>query len=127
MAVGWGALVAGIALVVVADSPGPIKLAVAIGLFALAGFLAGVRAEDRRIAHALFGALAGMGFYVLFVLVTMAIDVLGGPRHAGFIPAGRKDWIWHVPAFVVAALVGGTVAALRLRPQGDQRSRRRGG
>ncbi|HRC07540.1 MAG TPA: hypothetical protein PLV41_04935 [Miltoncostaeales bacterium] len=125
MAVGWGALMAGVGLVVAADHPGRINLAIAIALFALAGFLAGVRSEERRILHALLGAVAGAIFYTVFVLLTWAVSFFGGPDRAGFVPGGRSDWEWHIGAFILAALIGGAIAAFRLRPQGDQRPRRR--
>ncbi len=127
MAVGWGALMAGIALVVVADTPGRINLSIAAVLTVLAGFLSGVRSEDRRVLHAALGAIAGLAFYVVFVLITWVVSIFGGPDRAGFIPAGKQDWQWHTPAFAVAALLGGAIASYRLRPQGDQRSRRRSG
>lgn len=125
MAVGWGALMAGIGLVVAADDPGRINIAIATALFALAGFLAGVRSEERRILHAALGALAGTVFYAAFVVLTWGVSLLGGPDPADVIPGGRADWYWHVGAFAVAALAGGALAAFRLRPQGDQRPRRR--
>lgn len=125
MAVGWGALMAGVGLVVTADHPGRINLAIAVALFALAGFLAGVRSEERRIMHALFGAIAGVVFHAAFVVLTWVVSLFGGPDHADFISGGRVDWYWRAGAFVAAALIGGAVAAFRLRPQGDQRPRRR--
>jgi hypothetical protein len=94
-------------------------------LFALAGYLAGVRSEERRILHSALGALAGAVFYAVFVVLTWAVSLLGGPDRADFIPGGRTDWYWRVGTFALAALAGGALAAFRLRPQGDQRPRRR--
>ncbi len=87
MAVGWGALMAGIALVVVADTPGRINLSIAAVLTVLAGFLSGVRSEDRRVLHAALGAIAGLAFYVVFVLITWVVSIFGGPDRAGFSTA----------------------------------------
>ncbi len=125
MAVGWGALIAGIGLVVIADGAGRIKLPVALALFALAGFLAGVRAEDRRVLHAGLGALASGAFYLLYVAVAWLAGMVGGPKRPGLLPGGRDGWMWHLPALLAIALLGGALAAYRLRPQGDQRTRRR--
>lgn len=125
MAVGWGALIAGIGLVVIADGSGPVKLPIALGLFALAGFLAGVRAEDRRVLHAGLGAVASGAFYLLYVAITWLASMVGGPDRPSLLPGGEDGWMWHLPALLAVALVGGSLAAYRLRPQGDQRTRRR--
>lgn len=125
MAIAWGGVIAGIGLIVAADDPGPVRVGVAIVLFGLAGFLAGVRAEDRRLLHAILGAVVAVAFLCLFVLATWAVQAFGGPGRAGFIPGGRDGWRWHPAAFLAAAVVGGAFATYRLRPQGDQRARRR--
>lgn len=122
MSVGWGGLIAGIGLVVANDRPGWIKLAVSACLCLLAGFLAGVRAEDRRVLHAGLAAVAGFGFHAIYAVATRIADRLGGPDAADWIPAG-SGWRWRLPVLLAVSLLGGAIAAYRLRP-GDQRRRR---
>ena len=125
MAVGWAGLIAGVGLVVAADRPNRVALAIAVVLFALAGFLAGLRSEDRRVMHAILGTIAGAAFYLVFVAITAIVDIVGGPGRAEVIPAGPDGWKLRLPMLLGAAIGGGLFAMMRLRPQGEPRHRRR--
>lgn len=125
IAVAWGGLFAGVGLVVLADEPGPIRVTVAVVLFAVAGFLAGVRAESNRILHAILGAIAGLVFYEVFVGLTWIVDLMGGTDRARFVFSHDGAW-WHLVLCVVAAFLGGAFAAYRLRRLDEPRLGRRG-
>ncbi len=123
MAVGWGGTVAGLGLIVISTGEGMLRFAVMIALCLLAGFLAGVRAEDRRVFHAAVVALAAAAFWAIFVALTTLVDILSGPGGASWRIGGDSQVRNLVTGFV-AAIVGGAIAAHRLRPQG--RTRRSG-
>lgn len=123
MAVGWGGTVAGLGLIVISTGGGVARLIALVVLCLIAGFLAGVRAEDRRVLHAVLSALAGCLFWVVFVAVTWVADLVGGPKGADWELGGDSPAVNLVLAFV-AVVVGGAVAAHRLRPQGGARRKR---
>lgn len=117
MAVGWGGTVAGVALIVASTGDDLWRL-VALGVLCLlAGFLAGVRAPDRRILHAGLAALAGCVYSLVFSAITFLVDVAGGPDAVSWVPGGEADRYLKLGLALVAALAGGIVAARRLRPQ----------
>ncbi len=124
MAVGWGGTVAGIGMVVISTGGGLVRLLVALCLCLLAGFLSGVRAEDRRVLHAVVTAAAGCVFWVLFVSVTRVVDLVGGPDSASWRLGGDSQ-VRNIALTVVAVVIGGILAAYRLRPQGGGKRRSR--
>jgi len=121
MAVGWGGMVAGVALIVVSTGDGVWRVATMAVLCLVAGFLAGVRAPDRRILHAAVAALAGVAFYVAFSAITRLIDLFGGPDGARWLPGGDGSRVAKVALALAAVVIGGIGAAYRLRPQPGHR------
>lgn len=120
MAVGWGGTVAGLGIILVSTGDGLWRVVVMGVLCLIAGFLAGVRAEDRRVLHAMVTGPVGALFWVAFVVLTRVADPLGGPAGASWRIGGAEQ----VRNLVIAAAVviaGGALAAYRLRPQGHER------
>ncbi len=124
MAVGWGGLIAAIGLLVGAER-GDLTRAVAVVVaFVIGGFLAGVRAEVLRPLHAAVAAIAAYLFHGLFVVVGHLASVLGGPSSPGFVPGSTRTWLLTALLGLFAAMFGGVIAMIWLRPQRDDRRRR---
>ncbi len=117
MAVGWGGMVAGVGLIVASTGAGLWRLAMLTAVCLLAGFLAGVRAPDRRTLHAVLAGVAGMLFYVAFAAITWLVDVFGGAAGAGWIPGGEHARFTKILIALLGVTAGGAAAWFRLRPQ----------
>lgn len=125
MAVGWGGLIAAVGLLIAAERGSTVRIAALVVAFGLGGFLAGVRAEELRPPHAAVAAVAAYAFYGLFVLIGHLVDLLSGPAPPSFMPGDNAEWGIAAAAALVAAMSGGFVASVRLRPgRRDQRRRR---
>jgi len=119
IAAGWGGLAGGVGLMV--GSPRDVVqrvLVVAVASLA-SGFLAGVRAIGRRMAHAMAAWVVAVALLVAFVVVTAAVAVVAGPDGVDPAPGG-----WRTTAAVLAmslalTLAGGAVANSWLRPAGQ--------
>ncbi len=123
MAVGWGGTVAGLGVIVISTGDGLTRFLAMVVLCLLAGFLAGVRAENRRVLHSAVAAVAGAVFWAVFAAITTVVALFGGPDGAGWDIGGDSPAINLAVAFGVA-IVGGAIAAHRLRPQGGGRRSR---
>lgn len=125
MAVGWGGLIASIGLLIGAER-GDLTRAVAVAVaFTIGGFLAGVRAERLRPLHAALAAVAAYAFHAVFVVFGHLASVLGGPASPSFVPGETRTWALTSFLGLVAAMIGGGIAVAWLRPQRDDRRRRR--
>jgi len=125
MAVGWGGLIAAVGLLIAAERGSTVRIAALVVAFALGGFLAGVRAEELRLLHAAVAAVAAYAFYGLFVLIGHLVDFLSGPASPSFMPGDNGEWGIAAAAALVAAMAGGFVASVRLRPGRRDQHRRR--
>lgn len=123
IAISWGGLVASIGLMAGGNRDWPLRLAAGAAAFAVAGFLAGVRASSRRVAHALAAAVAGYAIHAAFIAIATVIDGLGGPDAPALVPGGGRDWALAALWAVAFAAAGGLLANSWLRPAG----RRQGG
>jgi len=124
MAVGWGGLAASIGLLVTTNAGEGARLIAVVVSFFVGGFLAGVRATDLRTVHAALAAVMGYVFNAIFVIFAEVADLLGGPDSPGFMPGANGTWGLTALVGLALAVIGGTVAANWLRPQGrDQRRR----
>lgn len=119
----WGGLVASIGLMVGAGRDWPLRLSLAALSFGIGGFLSGVRAEGRRIAHAAGAWVAAYVIHAAFVMLAIVIGLVGGPDAPELARGGARDWLIAAGWALVFALGGGAVADNWLRPA----SRRRNG
>jgi hypothetical protein len=114
--VAWGGLIASIGLMTGSARDWPVRLALAAVSFGVGGFLAGVRAADRRPLHAVAAAAAAYALDAAFVAMARAIDALGGPEAPALVPGTGRDWLVAAAFAVACALVGGLLANAWLRP-----------
>ncbi len=119
IAAGWGGLAGAIGLLVGSPREVSERLLIVAGTSVLAGFLAGVRAINARIAHAVAAWAVAVAMYAAFVVLTWAVDVLGGPAHAELIPDGLRTSGAVLGVSAIAALLGGALANSWLRPGGQ--------
>lgn len=117
----WGGLVGSIGLMVGAERGWPLRLSTAAVAFLLAGFLAGVRASNRRAAHALAAVVIAYVLHGAFVAAARLMDVLGGPPAPDAIPGGLAAWLAGVLWAGLFAAAGGALAGSWLRPATRQR------
>lgn len=125
MAVGWGGLIAAIGLLVGAERGDVTRAIAVVAAFLIGGFLAGIRAEVLRPLHSVVAALAAYAFHALFVMFGSLASVLGGPSAPRVVPGPTRTWLLTALLGVVVAIVGGLIAATWLRPQREDRHRRR--
>ena len=125
MAVGWGGLIAAIGLLVGAERGDVTRAIAVVAAFLIGGFLAGIRAEVLRPLHSVVAALAAYAFHALFVMFGSLASVLGGPSAPSFVPGPTRTWLLTALLGVVVAIAGGLIAATWLRPQREDRHRRR--
>ena len=114
--VAWGGLVASIGLMAGAERDWPVRLALVAVSFGVGGFLAGVRAADRRPLHAAAAAVAGYVIHAAFVGIARVIDALGCPDAPALVPGTGRDWLVAAGFALACALAGGLVANAWLRP-----------
>lgn len=125
MAVGWGGLIAAIGLLAGAERGDITRTTAVVAAFLLGGFLAGVRAEVLRPMHSLVAAFAAYAFHAVFVVFGQLASVFGGPSAPGFVPGPTRTWLLTALLGVAAAIAGGLLASTWLRPQREDRRRRR--
>jgi hypothetical protein len=99
----------------------PLRLAAAAVTFAVGGFLAGVRASSRRVAHAVGAWLAGYAMHAAFVAIARVIEASGGREAPALLPGTGRDWLLAAAWALAFALAGGLAANTWLRPVGRHR------
>lgn len=123
VAVGWGALVASIGLMAASGRDLAVRLLVAAAFFLLGGFLAGVRASQRRPLHAVAAAVAAHVLFAVFVGLAMFISTFVD-REAPDLFAGGAARTGAVALWALAfATLGGLLAGSWLRPGHRGKSR----
>ena len=118
IAVVWGGLVASIGLMAGAGRDWPARLIAAALSFAIGGFLAGVRAANRRLMHAFAAWFAAYVIHACFIALARLIDTFGGPHSPALFAGGGSDWLIAAGWALAFALMGGMVANSWLRPAG---------
>ncbi len=116
--VAWGGLAASLGLMVGAGRDWPVRLLAAALSFGIGGFLAGVRAAGRRVAHAIGAWVAGYVIHACFIVLANVIDVLGGPDAPPLVAGSGERWLYALGWSFLMALAGGLVANSWLRPAG---------
>ncbi|MBJ7455299.1 MAG: hypothetical protein JHC74_04495 [Thermoleophilia bacterium] len=96
----------------------PARLGIAAVSFAVGGFLAGVRAAGRRIAHAIGAWVAAYAIHACFVALARVIDAFGGPDAPPLVAGSGEQWLYALAWAFLMALAGGLVANSWLRPAG---------
>jgi hypothetical protein len=118
IAVVWGGLAASIGLMAGAGREWPARLAISALSFAVGGFLAGVRAAGRRVAHAVGAWVAAYAIHACFVALAKVIDAFGGPDAPPLVAGSGEQWLYALGWALLMALAGGLVANSWLRPTG---------
>lgn len=118
IAVVWGGLAASIGLMAGAGRDWPARLGAAALSFGIGGFLAGVRAAGRRIAHALAAWAAGYAIHACFIALATVIDMAGGPAAPPLVAGSGAQWLYALGWAFLLALGGGLIANSWLRPAG---------
>lgn len=116
--IAWGGLAASVGLMAGAGRDWPARLLAAALSFGIGGFLAGVRAAGRRVAHAIGAWVAGYVIHGCFIALAVLIDALGGPEAPPLVAGSGERWLYALGWSFLAALAGGLVANSWLRPTG---------
>lgn len=116
IAVVWGGLAASIGLMAGAGREWPARLLAAALSFGIGGFLSGVRAAGRRIAHAIGAWMAGYAIHAAFIALASVIDLFGGPEAPPLVAGTRAQWGYALGWAFLMALAGGLLANSWLRP-----------
>lgn len=114
--IAWGGLAASVGLMAGAGRDWPVRLLLAALSFGIGGFLAGVRASGRRIAHAIGAWVAAYVIHACFILLATAIDAVGGPDAPALAAGGGTRWLYAFGWAFLMALAGGMLANSWLRP-----------
>jgi hypothetical protein len=116
----WGGLACAIGLMIGAGRDWPARLAITAIAFGIGGFLAGVRASGRRLAHAAAAWLAGYIIHAGFIALATIIDVFVGPTAPDLIPGGAGAWALAALWTLVWAMLGGMLVNRWLTPAGHR-------
>lgn len=117
----WGGLAGAIGLMVGGGRDWPLRLLALAIAFGLAGFLAGVRAGGRRIAHGLAAFAVAYVIHAGFIALATVIDMFGGPDAPALLAGGGTAWLWALGASFLFALMGAGLANRWLTPPGGRR------
>ncbi|MEQ8833721.1 MAG: hypothetical protein RIB67_04670 [Miltoncostaeaceae bacterium] len=117
----WGGLAGAIGLMVGAGRDWPARLLALAIAFGLAGFLAGVRAMGRRIAHGFAAFAVAYAIHAAFIALANVIDMFGGPVAPALLAGGGSAWLRALGASLAFALIGAVLANRWLAPPGGRR------
>ncbi len=117
----WGGLAGAIGLMVGGGRDWPLRLLTAAVAFGIGGFLAGVRAAGRRVAHGVAAWAAAYIIHAAFILVAAIIDVLGGPAAPALMPGGGRAWLIAAGWALIWALAGAILVNRWLLPGARRR------
>lgn len=117
----WGGLAGAIGLMVGSGRDWPLRLIAAAIAFALGGFLAGVRASSRRLAHGVAAWFAAYVIHAAFIVIATLVDALGGPAAPTLMPGGGGAWLTAAVWALAWALAGATLVNRWLTPGGRHR------
>lgn len=118
----WGGLAGAIGLMAGAGRDWPARLLITAVAFGLGGFLAGVRATGRRLAHAVASWVAAYAIHAAFILLATAIDILGGPDAPALLAGGASAWAIAAGWALLWSLAGAMLVNRWLAPAGRRRN-----
>lgn len=121
IAAGWGGLVGAIGLMVSADRGWFLQGALLAVAFLVGGYLAGVRAGGRRVAHGAASWVAAHLLHVAFIAAAAVIDLFGGPDPPALAPDGGNAWLYAAGWTLAWALLGAYGAQRSLTPAARRR------
>lgn len=98
----------------------PLRLLAAAVFFGLGGFLSGVRASSRRIAHAVAAWVAAYIIHGAFIVLAGVIDAFGGPDAPTLVPGGPRAWLFACVWALAWALAGAALVNRWLTPGGGR-------
>ena len=101
----------------------PARLVIAAAAFGIGGFLSGVRAVARRLAHAVAAWFTAYVIHAGFLVLAAVIHLFGGPDAPSPFPGGLRDWALAALWALGWALVGAMLVNRWLAPAGRQRVR----
>lgn len=117
VAVGWGGLLGGAALVSGAALASPLGPVIAVGGCLAGGFMTGIRAQGRRVVHALLTGVIALGFYLAFIVLAAAAGFLGVAADTPPLVPDGGAWPAIFPIGILVAVTGGAIADRMLRPR----------
>jgi hypothetical protein len=121
IAAAWGGLAGSIGLMAGSGRDWPARLLITAIAFGIGGFLSGVRAMGRRLAHAVAAWVAAYVIHAAFVVLATGIDTLGGPDAPAIAPGGAAAWAIGAGWALAWALIGATLVNRWLAPAGRRR------
>lgn len=124
IAAAWGGLAGAIGLMVGSGRDWPLRLLAAAVGFGLGGFLSGVRASSRRMAHAVVAWVAAYVIHAAFIALAGVIDALGGPDAPALVPGGAGAWLVACLWALAWSLAGAVLVNRWLTPGGGRGGRR---
>jgi hypothetical protein len=122
IAAAWGGLAGAIGLMAGSGRDWPARLAITAVAFGLGGFLAGVRAMGRRLAHAVASWVAAYAIHTAFILLATAIDIFGGPDAPALLAGGASAWGIAAGWALLWSLAGAMLVNRWLAPAGRRRN-----
>jgi hypothetical protein len=123
IAAAWGGLAGSIGLMVGSGRDWPARLLITAVAFGIGGFLSGVRAMARRLAHAVAAWVAAYAIHATFIVLATAIDIGGGRDAPALAPGGASAWAIAAGWALLWALVGAMLVNRWLAPAGRRRRR----
>lgn len=122
----WGGVVASIGLLAGSGRDLPLRLGIVAIAFAAGGFLSGIRANARRLRHALVAFVVAYAIYAAFIGLAHLIHGAGGPEPPDLIPADDGQQALMALGWSAAFMLIGTwLASMLLGGDGRRRRRRR--
>jgi hypothetical protein len=125
IAAAWGGLACAVAMMAGSARDLPVRVAIVAVGFYIGGFLSGVRATTRRMLHGVAAWALGYGLYAVFLVLTAALDLVGGPDRPDAFTGGAAQAASVALIGLAGALAGGASADSWLRPKSRDRDKRR--
>lgn len=121
IAAAWGGLAGSIGLMAGSGRDWPARLLITAVAFGIGGFLSGVRAMGRRLAHAVAAWVAAYAIHAAFIILATVIDILGGPDAPAIAPGGASAWAVGAAWALAWSLIGAMLVNRWLAPAGRRR------
>jgi hypothetical protein len=121
IAAAWGGLAGSIGLMAGSGRDWPARLVITAVAFGIGGFLAGVRAMGRRLAHGVASWVAAYAIHAAFILLASIVDILGGRDAPEIAPGGASAWAVAAGWALLWSLAGAMLVNRWLAPAGRRR------
>jgi hypothetical protein len=121
IAAAWGGLAGAIGLMAGSGRDWPARLLITAVAFGIGGFLSGVRAMGRRLAHGVASWVAAYAIHAAFILLASVIDILGGRDAPEIAPEGASAWAVAAGWALLWSLAGAMLVNRWLAPAGRRR------